>query len=60
MLLLPGIFEFLGLGNTISGNLGQFNLSSPRQAKTVPFVILLCLMRDDFTHQWRAFGEGKG
>ena len=33
-----------------------FNLSSPRPAKTVPFVILLCLMPDDFTHQWRASG----
>ena len=28
------------------------NLSSPRLAKTVPFVILLCLMADDFTRQW--------
>ena len=27
-----------------------FNLSSPRPAKTVPFVILLCLMSDNFTH----------
>ena len=32
------------------------NLSSPRLAKTVPFVILLCLMADDFTRQWRASG----
>ena len=31
-------------------------LSSPRLAKTVPFVILLCLTPDDFTHQWRASG----
>ena len=30
--------------------------SSPRLAKTVPFVILLCLTPDDFTHQWRASG----
>ena len=33
-----------------------FNLSSPRPAKTVPFVILLCLTPDDFTRQWRASG----
>ena len=32
------------------------NLSSPRPAQTVPFVILLCLMPNDFTHQWRASG----
>ena len=32
------------------------NLSSPRLAKTVPFVILLCLTPDDFTHQWGASG----
>ena len=28
----------------------------PRPAKTVPFVILLCLTPDDFTCQWRASG----
>ena len=28
----------------------------PRLAKTIPFVILLCLMPDDFTRQWRASG----
>ena len=33
-----------------------FNLSSPRLAKTVPFLILLCQMPDDFTHQWSASG----
>ena len=32
------------------------NLSSPRPAKTVPIVILLCLTPDDFTCQWRASG----
>ena len=32
------------------------NLSSPRLAKTVPFVILLCLTPDHFTRQWRASG----
>ena len=32
------------------------NLSSPRPAKTIPFVILLCLMPDNFTRQWRASG----
>ena len=32
------------------------NLSSPRPAKTVPSVILLCLTPDDFTRQWRASG----
>ena len=32
------------------------NISSRRPVKTVPFVILLCLMPDDFTHQWRASG----
>ena len=32
------------------------NLSSPKLAKTIPFVILLCLMPDDFTCQWRASG----
>ena len=26
----------------------------PATAKTVPFVILLCLTPDNFTHQWRA------
>ena len=30
------------------------NLSSPRPVKTIPFVILLCLMPNDFTHQGRA------
>ena len=35
---------------------GSINLSSPRPAKTVPFVTLLCLTPDDFTHQWRASG----
>ena len=33
------------------------NLSSPRPAKTVPFAILLCLIPDDFTRQWRASGS---
>ena len=33
-----------------------FNLSFCRPAKTVPFVILLCLTPDNFTHQWRASG----
>ena len=28
----------------------------PRVAKTSSFVILLCLMSDDFTHQGRASG----
>ena len=32
------------------------NLSSPRSAKTGPFVILLCLTPDDFTCQWRVSG----
>ena len=32
------------------------NLSSPRPAKTVPFVIFFCLTPDDFTRQWRASG----
>ena len=32
------------------------NLSSPRLAKTVPFVILLCLTPDDFTRQGRSSG----
>ena len=32
------------------------NLSSPRLAKTIPYVILFCLMSDDFTRQWRASG----
>ena len=41
---LPSVFSF------------SFNLSSPRPAKTVPFVILLCLTPDDFTCQWRASG----
>ena len=36
--------------------LGLFKLSSPRPAETIPFVILLCLMPDDFTRQWRATG----
>ena len=31
--------------------LKAFNLSSPRPAKTTPFVILLCLTPDDFTCQ---------
>ena len=39
--------------------LSLFNLSSPRLAKTVSFVILLCLMPDDFTRQWRPSGVGK-
>ena len=33
------------------------NLFPPRPAKTGPFVILLCLMPDDFTHQERAGWE---
>ena len=37
-------------------NYSEFNLSSPRPAKTVPFVILLCLTPDDFTRQGRASG----
>ena len=28
----------------------------PRPAKTGPFIILLCLMSDDFTREGRAFG----
>ena len=28
----------------------------PKQAKTVPFTILICLTPDNFTHQWRASG----
>ena len=40
--------------NFIFINFFTVNLSSPRPAKTVPFVILLCLMPDDFTDQWRA------
>ena len=33
----------------------EFNFS-PRPAKATPFVILLCLMPDDFTRQGRASG----
>ena len=33
-----------------------FNLSSPRPAQTVPFVILLSQTPDDFTRHWRASG----
>ena len=29
---------------------------SPRVAKTAPFIILLCLTPDDFTHQEKAYG----
>ena len=37
-------------------DLNLFTLSSPRPAKTVPFVILPCLMPDDFIRQGRASG----
>ena len=40
----------------MESNKQPFNLSSPRPAQTVPFVILLCLTPDDFTRQWRASG----
>ena len=36
--------------------MASLNRSSPRLAKTIPFVILLCLTPDDFTRQWRASG----
>ena len=32
------------------------NVFSPRLAKTVPFVIFLCITPEDFTRQWRASG----
>ena len=34
----------------------SLTLSLPDRILTVPFVILLCLTPDDFTHQWRASG----
>ena len=37
-------------------NYHKLNISSPRPAKTVPFVFLLCLTPDDFSRQWRASG----
>ena len=37
----------------------QFNPFLPRAAKSGHFVILLCLMPDDFTHQ-RGTLDGKG
>ena len=42
--------------STVNWVLLHLNLSSPRPAKTVSFVVLLCLTPDDFTRQWRASG----
>ena len=40
-------------------NDNYINPFTPRLAKTTPFVILLCLMPDDFTHQGRALVKCK-
>ena len=56
MLLVKG--EPLG-GKGLTGPICPslfLNPFSPRPAKTVPFVILLCLTPDDFTRQGRASG----
>ena len=36
--------------------INRFNPFPPGLAKTKPFIILLCLMPNNFTHQWRASG----
>ena len=60
-IIIKGLF-FASLGS-ISGSsandsqLEFFKLFSPRPAKTVPFVILLCLMADYFTCEGRTFGR---
>ena len=51
------MLDNVNMEQSIQATVGIFiNLSSPRPAKTIPFVILLCLTPDDFTRQWRASG----
>ena len=53
ILLVKG--EPLG-GKGLTGPPLFLNLFSPTPAKTIPFVVSLCLTPDDFTRQGRASG----
>ena len=54
--MLFNTFPPRGSPLTSSSGVRQTNRFSLRPGQTVPFVILLCLMPDDFTCQWRASG----